>query len=336
MKTLIAGFGSVGRRHFRNLLALGERDLILYRTRRSTLDDAEIAAETAGFPVETDLDAALAHRPEAVIVANPTALHLDVAIPAARAGSHLFLEKPISHSLERVDELCRAVQQGGGHVMVGFQLRFHPGLRLAARWIQDGELGRPLSVRAHWGEYLPGWHPWEDYRRSYSARTDLGGGPVLTLCHPFDYLRWLLGEVSQLWAFTGRVSDLEVEVEDVAEIGLRFAGGAIGSLHLDFFQQPPSNTLEITGTQGRLRWDHADGVVQLYQVGRGSWTSTAPPEGFERNQMFLEELRHFRSVVRGENAPVCTLEDGLQALRLSLAVHESACQRRLVEFQASG
>jgi len=332
MKFLIAGFGSIGRRHFRNLLALGERDILLYRTHRSTLDDAEIA----GFPVETDLEAALAHRPEAVIIANPTALHLEVAIPAARAGCNLFLEKPLSHSLERVDELCRAVQEGGGQAMVGFQFRFHPGLRRVAQELRQGGLGRPLSVRAHWGEYLPSWHPWEDYRRSYSAPTDLGGGVVLTLCPPFDYLRWLVWEVSQLWALTGKVSDLELEVEDIAEIGLRFAGGAVGSLHLDYIQQPPSHTLEIAGTQGSLHWDNAGGAVDIYEAGRAAWTRWTPPADFERNQMFLEELRHFCAVARREEAPACTLEDGIQALRLALAVHESARYRLPVDLHGFG
>ena len=92
MKFLIAGFGSIGRRHLRNLQALGERDILLYRSHHSTLPDEEIA----GLPVETDLKAALAHHPDAVIISNPTALHLDVAIPAAQAGCAILLEKPIA------------------------------------------------------------------------------------------------------------------------------------------------------------------------------------------------------------------------------------------------
>ncbi|MBU1662717.1 MAG: Gfo/Idh/MocA family oxidoreductase, partial [Chloroflexi bacterium] len=135
MKFLIAGFGSIGRRHFRNLLALGERDIVFLRSKRSTLPDAEIAA----FPVETDIQAALAHKPDAVIVSNPTSLHLDVALPAAEAGCHIFLEKPISHSMERVDELQAVVQRGGGQILVGFQFRFHPGLLLIKQWLVGEE-----------------------------------------------------------------------------------------------------------------------------------------------------------------------------------------------------
>ncbi len=331
MRFLLAGLGSIGRRHIRNLWALGERDILLYRTHHSTLPEEEFAE----LPVETDLELALARQPQAVIVANPTALHLEVAIPAARAGCHLLLEKPISHSTERLDELEAALQAGGGRALVGFQFRFHPGLQQVARLLEEGAIGRPLSARAHWGEYLPGWHPWEDYRQSYSARRDLGGGVLLTLCHPFDYLRWLLGEVGELWAFAGQLGDLELEVEDTAEIGLRFAGGALGSLHLDYNQRPPAHTLEITGTQGTLRWDNATGAVSLYRMGgaqAGEWVVFPAPEGFERNQLFLAEMRHFLSVARGEAAPACTLEDGRKALELAIAARRSAQDGEIVRL----
>ena len=329
MKILIAGYGSIGRRHFRNLLALGERDILFYRTGHSTLPETELD----GYPVETDLQAALAHRPQAVIVANPTALHLEVAIPAAQAGCHLFLEKPVSHTLDRIPDLQAALRQGGGQAFTGFQYRFHPGLQTIGSLLEQGAIGKPLSIHAHWGEYLPGWHPWEDYRKGYSARADLGGGVTLTLCHPLDYLRWLVGEVQELWAFTDRLGDLQVEVEDTAEIGLRFANRTLGSLHLDYNQRPPAHRLEIIGTEGTILWDNADGAVRLFTSTEGRWQAYLPPVGFERNTMFFSMMEHFLQVVRGQANPGCTLEDGIQALRLALAVHHSQQNRQVVDPQ---
>jgi predicted dehydrogenase len=326
MKFLIAGFGSIGRRHMRNLLALGERDILLYRSHKSTLPEDELA----GFTVETDLEQALAHHPDAVIISNPTALHLDVAVPAAEAGCHLMLEKPIASSLDGIDRLRAAMQRSGSRALVGFQFRFHPGLQKISHLLQDGAIGRPLSARAHWGEYLPNWHPWEDYRLSYSARSDLGGGVVLTLTHPIDYLRWLMGEVVSLSALTGQISDLDLKVEDAAEIVFKFKQGSFGSLHLDYYQQPPSHTLEITGTRGLIRWDNADGAVHLYRAAAGLWETFQAPTGFDRNDMFLAELRHFRDVVSGAAQPACTLDDGVRALELALAVHQSSLQERQI------
>ncbi len=344
MKFLISGLGSIGRRHFRNLVALGETHITLHRTHLATLSDDELA----GYPVETDLAAALAQHPDAVFITNPTALHMEVAIPAAEAGCHIFLEKPISHTLEGLDRLQAAVQKNNRQVLVGFQFRYHPGLRQVKAWLEMDAIGTPISARAHWGEYLPNWHPWEDYKQGYAARPDLGGGVVRTLTHPLDYLRWLLGEVSAVWAFTSSTG-LNMPVEDNAEIGLRFANGALGSVHLDYNQQPPTHTLELTGTQGHILWDNADGSARLYRHDHqaesygpyyptqfaeytlsADWLVVHPPAGFERNWMFVEQTRHFLSVLRGEAQPVCGLQDGTQALRLALSALESSQRGALI------
>jgi predicted dehydrogenase len=342
MKTLIAGLGSIGRRHFRNLIALGETEIILLRSRRSTLPDDELA----GYPVETDLDEALRkHKPDAVVVANPTALHLDVAIPAAQAGCAILLEKPVSNSLERLDVLEQAAQKSGSKILVGFQFRYHPTLNKARELIRAGALGKVLTAHAHWGEYLPNWHPWEDYRQSYAARAELGGGVTVTLTHPLDYLRFLLGEVEAIWSFNGRISPLEVDVEDAAEIGLKFASGAIGGVHLNYFQRPPVHRLEIVGTNGTLRWDNADGVLysQTLPAEFGSYSaqppapvseSFSPPEGFERNQLFLAQTKHFIEAASGKAQPICALTDGIRALQIALAARESLQTERMVRLNA--
>lgn len=318
MKFLIAGLGSIGRRHLRNLLTLGERDIILYRTHLSTLPDDELA----GFPVETDLRAALAYGPDAVIISNPTALHLDVAIPAARCGCHLLIEKPISHSLAHLDELQQVVVENDVRVLVGYQFRFHSGMQRIKKWLNDEAIGEPLSVRAHWGEYLPDWHPWEDYTQGYAARPELGGGVVLTLSHPLDYLHWFFGDVESLRSFTNQ-RGLYMPVEDEAEILVQFISGVLASVHLDYTQRPATHWLEILGSRGSLHWDNSDGVARIMQVDAdgniGDWQEFAPRKGFDRNTMFLDELRHFREVVKGKADPACSLHDGVIALQLALA-----------------
>lgn len=321
MKFMIAGLGSIGRRHLRNLLALGEEDILLYRTHRSTLPDAELAP----FPEETDLGRALAHRPDGVIVANPTALHLAVAVPAAEAGCCLLLEKPVT---DQAGPAAAALRQAAAPVeartLVGFQFRFHPVLAHIREILAEGVIGRPLSVRVHWGEYLPGWHPWEDYRRGYAARKDLGGGVVNTLCHPLDYLRWIIGEIRAVSAHTAHASDLELDVEDVAEILVDFDNGCIGSVHLDYFQRPPAHWLEINASEGQIHWENETASARVYHASGKTWETIAPPEGFERNVLFLEEMRHFIALAGGGVSSRCDLEDGLRALQITEAVHQSA------------
>lgn len=328
-KFLIAGLGSVGRRHLRNLIALGEKDIVLLRTRKATLPDDELE----GYPVETDVQEALKkHKPDAVIISNPTACHLDVAIPAAEAGCALLLEKPLSHSMQRLDQLEEAVRKSGAKVLTAFQFRFHPGLVRAKQLIEAGEIGRILSAHVHYGEYLPAWHPWEDYRKGYAARADLGGGVVLTQCHSLDYLPWLVGKVTSLWAFTGKLSDLEVDVEDTAKIGLRFADGGLGSLHLDYNRQPTVHTFDVAGTQGTIKWDLTDGATRIYRMEKKDWEVYPLPAEWERNVMFVEQMEHFVAVVRGESEPSCTLQDGIRVQQLVEAVHESQRSGRVVDL----
>lgn len=342
MKFLIAGLGSIGRRHLHNLLTLGEQDIILYRTHQSTLPDVDLP----DFPVETTLQAAFSHKPDAVIVSNPTALHMEVAIPAAQAGCHILLEKPVSHNLDQVDTLVKLVQKTGSRILVGYHFRFHPGLIKVNQLIQKGVIGRPLSTRAHWGEYLPGWHPWEDYRLGYSARSDLGGGVILTLSHPLDYLCWMFGKVESVWAFTDKLGDLELTVEDTAEIILQFKEQVIASVHLDYNQRPPAHNLEIIGSKGNIRWDNRDGAVQLFVADEAQITKpesnqwhNLPVDSllnqdrpFERNDLFLAEMRHFINVIKGTEQSACTLADGIQALELSLVAIRSASMKRKLKF----
>jgi predicted dehydrogenase len=247
-------------------------------------------------------------------------------------GCHLFLEKPVSHSMEGIDQLQAAVIRGGGKVLIGFQFRYHPQLVKLKSLLDEMTVGQPVSVRVQWGEYLPGWHPWEDYKAGYSARKALGGGVVLTLSHPLDYLRWLLGEVSALWAFTTPVSALEIDVDAAAEIGLRFRNGVIGSLHLDYIQRPITHSLEIVGSQGTIRWDYVAGLLQVQRGSAESPESYPLLPGFERNHLFRDQMAHFLEVLCGDDHPRCSLQDGILAQQLVSAVHESAQNNKIIQW----
>jgi predicted dehydrogenase len=323
---MIVGLGSIGRRHLHNLRTLGEHGIVLLR---SGFGGGESPCE-ANCAVERDWDAALAHAPRAAIVSNPTACHLETALRAARAGCHLLIEKPIGHEWRGVEALREEVERRRLVVLVGYQFRFHPALRGVKQWLDEGAIGAVVSAHVRWGEYLPAWHAGEDYRRGYSARRDLGGGVVLTLSHPLDYLRWLLGEVVAVQALTALRSGLELDVEDTALISLAFASGALAQVSLDYVEWPSRHTLEIVGREGTIRWAARDHAATLSD-GEGRVRDVHfPPPGFERNSLFVDELRHFCACLRGEERPLCTLTDGERALTVALAALASAEEGRLV------
>lgn len=329
MRYLIAGFGSIGRRHFRNLLELGERDIHLLRSHKSTLPEDEIA----GFPVHTELEAALAHKPDAVIVCNPTALHLPVALAAAQQGCHLFIEKPVSHSHYGTQELLSAVKANDVTAAVGFQFRYHPGIQKAREIIHSGKLGEIISADASWGEYMPGWHPWEDYRLGYAAREDLGGGVVRTLCHPLDYLTWIFGKISSVCASVISTEVLDIEVDDVAEIDFFFACNTLAHVHLDYHRQPGSHTLSVTGTKGTLTWDYADGITRYFTIDAIDWQEILTPPNFERNNLFVSEMQNFINSIKGIDKPVCSLEDGIYNMQLVDTIYQSSRSGKRLNMQ---
>ncbi len=327
---LIAGLGSVGRRHLANLQSLGWTDIRVLRSGLATLPECDLR----GVPVFTRLDEALDPAPLAVIVATPTALHLPVALAAARVGAHLLIEKPVSHNLTGLDALAAEVSRRHLQVLVGYQFRFHPGLQQIKTWIDAGAIGDVVSAQVHWGEHLPDMHPWEDYRHGYAARTDLGGGVLLTLCHPFDYLRWLLGEIDTVTGVAAVRNPLAVDVDTCADVSLGFASGASGHVHLNFIQQPAEHRLTIVGTSGTVTWHQDDHAARLFSSASGRWQVSPPPDGFERNHMFVDEMRHFLACVRGEATSRCALPDGIAALLVAHEAREAVTPRRALAVTA--
>lgn len=248
-RILIAGLGSIGLRHLKNLLQLGAEDILLLRTKN------EAVKEAPHLPIFTILQNALNQNPDAVIVSNPTSQHLDIALPAAKAGCHLFLEKPVSHTWQDVDTLLATVKQKELIGMVGFDMHFDPGLRKVHQLLEDGVIGRVTAIQAQVGQYLPDWHPWEDYRKGVSAQVDTGGGVILDLIHEIDYVTWLMGEAKEVMSMSGRVSRLEIQTEDTAAILIRFMNNAIGTINLDYIQRTLSRSCRIVGEEGTITWD---------------------------------------------------------------------------------
>lgn len=319
MKILVVGLGSIGRRHLRNLSALGVRQLAAVTQSRSGLSPDGLPP----FLAFEHLGAGLTWAPDAVFVCNPTAFHLETALEAASAGCHLFLEKPVSHNLAGMDELAQVVAEKNLFVQVGFQFRFHGVFKQIRQIVQEGQLGRIISAHAHWGEYLPGWHPWEDYRQSYSAREVLGGGVLRTLCHPFDYLRWMVGEVTAVQAVGGHLSGLETDTEDTALVSLCFANGAIGSVYLDYVSRPAKHRFQLIGEKGRIEWEDETGAAKVYTEGGLAVRAIAPDKFFDRNEMFLAEAATFLSSLRQGHFSPCSLQDGIRALEIALEAKSS-------------
>jgi predicted dehydrogenase len=328
VKFLLVGLGGIGQRHARNLRALyGERcELLAYRVRRDSpvlndslqVDSRDGLEDRYKIRAYDKLDEALEERPNAAIICNPSSMHVAVALSAARAGCHLLIEKPLSHTLDQLDELAAVVKRNSLVCMVAYQLRFHPCLTLAHRLLTAGKIGRPIACRAIVGEYLPGWHRYEDYRSMYAAKRELGGGVVLSQIHELDILYWFFGRPRRIVAFGGHWSDLQIDVEDVASSLLAY-DGMVAHLHQDYLQQPPVRQMEIIGNNGKIEVDLRALRVRAY----GDSGSLIEERGFEqlqRNRLFLDEMTCFVDAIGGGPPVPVNLEDGRQSLEMALAL----------------
>ncbi len=258
------------------------------------LDPDRLKPVVDGLGIEpyVSLESALsATRPDAVFICTPPVHHVQQALQAVRAGAHVFVEKPLSDRLDQVAELASEALSRKRVLQVGYNLRFHPGLLKLKELLNEGAIGKVLWAHVEAGQYLPDWRPWQDYRESYTARRQLGGGILLDGSHEIDYVLWLLGRPNEVLCMAGKVSSLEVDVEDCASLLMRMASGCQVEIHLDFVQRGYSRNCKIAGENGTLFWDFTTREVKMFSAEANGWQSFS--YDFEPNDMYVAEIEHF-------------------------------------------
>jgi predicted dehydrogenase len=314
MKFLICGLGSIGLRHLRNLKVLGYTDVIVYSSGKSVMPG--VKEETEGIKLYDSLTMALNQKPDVCMITNPTSLHVSVAIEAANAGCHLYIEKPLSNTLEQLDQLQKIVNNKNLKTFVTYQFRFHPHIQLL-KIIFDDELnpyGKALYVTTEWSEYLPDWHPWEDYKQGYSARKDLGGGVLLTQIHPLNYLNYIFGAIDSVQVNKIATRSLDIEVDDVADLMLNFNNRMSGHIHIDFLQKPKVHTMKIVTSTGRFEWDYHKNILNF--VDKDGKDNILVNDNFVRNDMFMQMLVEFIDCINSTKETKFNLDEAIRELKL--------------------
>lgn len=320
MKVLVAGSGSIGRRHMRNLRSLGVSEIAACDP-----DPERLAPMVDELKIDpySDFEQSLhVIRPDAVLICTPPSFHLTQARRAIAAGAHVFIEKPLSHSMEGVKALLGEARASSRAVQVGYNLRFHPAIRKLKQIVEENTIGRILWTRAEVGQYLPDWRPWQDYRQSYTARRELGGGIILDASHELDYLLWFFGEPIEVLCMASTVSQLAVNVEDSASLMLRFASGSHADLHLDFVQRVPSRSCKLVGEEGTAIWE--DGDAASVRVLRPAKEPEYFRYDFDDNEMYVAELKQFLVCIETGQSPLVNAEQAAQVLEWALAARAAA------------
>lgn len=312
MKVLVIGCGSIGRRHIRNLLGIKAGSIFAFDTNENKI--STLTNDVPSIIVSTDLSALWKEKPEVVFVTNPTAFHINYSLQAARKNCDIFIEKPLSHNRKNIGKLIEIVTAKNIITMVGCNMRFHWAIKEIKKLIDKKAVGKIISARIETGQYLPDWHPWEDYRQMYSSKKNLGGGIILDAIHEIDYAMWMFGDVEKTTSIFGKLSSLEIDTEDIAEIILKFKNGPIVNIHMDYIQRQYSRSFKIIGDEGTIFWDINNQSVNLYDANVGKWNYIRQPDEYDTNQMYVEEIEHFIDCVRKRKKTINDIRDSLNVL----------------------
>ena len=327
MKALVIGTGSIGRRHINNLIKLGIK-VSAYSYRRSELIKFE---NNQQINRQCNLDYALKEECDFIVICNSTEKHIEVAIEAAKLLKNLYIEKPISNSLNKVDELITISDTNNLLVDSGFVLRSHPNLNWISQFLRSNSLGEFIYASATAGQLLSDWRHNGDYRKSYSAFKSMGGGAIFDLIHELDIIYWLFGKVNEVTCMTQEFRPLDIESESVAQMLIKLETGQTAHVRVDYVRPNYSRKLELVFEKGILYWDYLKGEVFIEERNKKPFLVNSIPENFNRNDIFISHMKSFLNKI---NAPYShknsSLKDGYEVLKIALASHESALKKRSI------
>ena len=315
----LVGRGSIGACHLRNLNSLGQKNIIAYSENSNKEKDEEYI-NTYGVKTFNSIEGIKCSNPYAFIIANPTSKHIETAQLAIAMNSHIFMEKPVSNGLKGIDELREKIHKKKLTFFLANNFRFHPVIIKLKELIEKNEFGDIYFARIMAGQYLPDWHPWEDYRQGYSARKDLGGGVVLTLQHEIDYAYWLFGEFKGIKSKVKKMSQLETDVEDIASIILETKTDHLVEIHLDYLQRPPKRTIHIQGSKGSIDYKFGDEYLQFYNFNKQTYDNILDLSNYDNNQMYLDEMKHFIECINNNEKPRSNIDDAIYVLETCLEI----------------
>lgn len=329
MNFIILGCGSIGKRHIKNLLSIGidPQNINAVDTREDRLkevNDLGIQKLFTEIP-NNSLDSI-----DAGIVCSPTSMHIDQSILLASHNINLLIEKPVCSNLNGIDELMNIIKKNNLVAMIAYIFRFTDAAKIIKQLLDEKKIGKLIYFRGEFSEYLPDWHPYEDYRSFYMSEKKLGGGSILDQCHIMDLAHFFCGNFKSVMAFNSKISSLEVNADDIAEMIIQLENNILASIHTDIFGREHKKSLEIKGEFGNINWDFYQKSVSIYN------SETKESNKFENldkdfNNCYIKEMRHFINCCGGKEKSISPLEDGIDTMKLIIAAENSHQKKMLID-----
>lgn len=301
------GMGSIGKRHLSNVCHLitskgNTYDIDLYRSSMSRELPKEVTAVVANQYLCNE---SVQKEYDMVFITNPTSMHLETAVKFRSHTKALFIEKPVFDGFDVDEDIIRTLDEIPSYVAC--PLRYNPVLQYIKQHI---DLSKVISVRAMSSSYLPDWRPGQDYRQTYSAHADLGGGVEIDLIHEWDYLTWIFGMPTLCQGIVGRYSNLEIDSNDTA-LYIAKNDKMTFELHLDYFGRKAQRTLDIFTHDDTIQCDIVAGTVTYMKEGKTIRFNN------DRNAFQMAEIKHFFDIAEGRIENDSNVEHGMKVLKLT-------------------
>ena len=304
MIILIIGLGSVGKKH---ILAINNTvpNATIYALRSS------IEAEVYPGVKNIFLLSEITEKPDFVIISNPTSMHKTSLVEVLQLNCPVFIEKPVFSDLTNVDQLVAEVQQRKIPTYVACNLRFHPAIQFLKTLLDVSPL-QINEVNIYCGSYLPDWRPGIDFRTSYSARSDMGGGVHLDLIHELDYCTWLFGMPLKVQSHKSSVSSLTINVPDNAQFHFVYPSFT-AAISLNYFRRDAKREIEIVTDNDTIVADLLTNSVTSKQTGKLLYE-----EPFSMGDTYLYQMNYFISHIKQHKQPMNSIGEGVEVLKLAL------------------
>ncbi|GIU45909.1 Gfo/Idh/MocA family protein [Shewanella colwelliana] len=315
----VIGLGNIARRHRQNLKLLFPKASIVAmsasgRSVNEPIDFADL--------VLSDMSELIESSPELVIIASPSPFHEAHASALIKKNIPVLIEKPLASEPESAQRILELIKQYSSHVEIGYCLRHLSSAVIIKQLISKNFIGEIYNCSATVGQYLPDWRPNKHYTTCVSAQESLGGGALLELSHELDYLHWLLGPLKLNYAQLRSTKELELEVEEIADLVLTSQKGAVCYIHMDFIQKQAQRECTFIGSKGRLHWNLITNTV-THHNDEGTEIVYSQPE-WDKNQMYLNMVTAFICRIQGEECSHSTLEDAYKTIALIAKIKQKA------------
>ena len=306
----IIGLGSIGQRHLRLVKELQPKlNIVAVRSGVGKKVEEEKLLNAVVHSLEEAIDYGI----EAAIIATPAVHHVQQAIELMEKGVHVLIEKPLSHSLNNINELLKAQKKSKVVGLVGYCLRYNLGALKFNEMLINKKIGQILHVQVDCGSYLPDWRKGQDYRQSVSAKAELGGGVLLELSHELDYIRWFFGEMKSVSAKIQNSGTLDINVEDSVDMIFASEQGYSVSVHLDFNSGNTRRKCVARCSNGDLIWDAVANKVIWHPAGGTKENETYQNDG---DYIYRQQLKHFFNCIENEKLPSVSIHDGIAVLNM--------------------